>query len=180
MGDTPDDSHLEKESQSTFKRASSMLDQVPQTEQEVEALRNAVMTREGLLISVFDILRNVPRRVLMVFKLNDLTRSLDHALSTTHSKVRVFVVVAKYCSTAVWEDERQAIFDGLRESGLLSPRRLAEYFTAWWKYERLYCGLIVLEWYMDAQAQARKFTAWFGGLWRTGFEGAHKAAAGLG
>ena len=36
-----------------------------------------------------------------------------------------------------------------------------------------------MEWYMDVQAQARKFTAWVGGLWRTGFEGAHKAAAGL-
>jgi aarF domain-containing kinase len=103
MDDVPDDQPPE-ECGSTFKRASSMLEQLPQTEQEVEALRDAVMTREGLLISVFDILRNVPRRVLMVFKLNDLTRyhqslwhvvtltnllnrSLDHALSTTHSKV---------------------------------------------------------------------------------------------
>lgn len=51
-----------------------MLEQLPQTDQEVEALRNAVMTKEGLLLSVFDILRNMPRRVLMVFKLNDLTR----------------------------------------------------------------------------------------------------------
>ena len=47
------------------------------------------------------------------------------------------------------------------------------------RYERLYCGLVVLGWYMDIQAQARKFTAWFKGLYRTGFEGAHKAAAGL-
>jgi len=156
-----------------------MLEQVPQTEQEVEAIRNAVMTKEGLLLSVFDILRNVPRRVLMVFKLNDLTRSLDHALSTTHSKVRVFIIVAKYCTTAVWEDERRGILDRMRGSGLLSPGRLAEYFTAWWRYERFYCGFVVLEWYMDIQAQARKFTAWFRGLCRTGFEGAHKAAAGL-
>jgi aarF domain-containing kinase len=74
MGDTPDEPRPEKESESTFKRASSMLEQLPQTEQELEALRDAVMTKEGLLISVFDILRKVPRRVLMVFKLNDLTR----------------------------------------------------------------------------------------------------------
>ena len=74
MGDTPDEPPPEKESESTFKRASSMLEQLPQTEQELEALRDAVMTKEGLLISVFDILRKVPRRVLMVFKLNDLTR----------------------------------------------------------------------------------------------------------
>jgi aarF domain-containing kinase len=72
MGDTSDDP--EEGSKSTFKRASSMMDQLPQTEQEVDAMRNAVIAKEGLLISVFDILRNVPRRVLMVFKLNDLTR----------------------------------------------------------------------------------------------------------
>jgi len=72
MGDTPDDP--EEGSKSTFKRASSVMDQLPQTEQEVEAMRNAVIAKEGLLISVFDILRNLPRRVLMVFKLNDLTR----------------------------------------------------------------------------------------------------------
>ncbi|KAI0256322.1 ABC1 family-domain-containing protein, partial [Lactifluus subvellereus] len=179
MGDTPEDQRSGNESQSPLKRASSMLDQLPQTEQEVEALRNAVMTKEGLLISVFDILRKVPRRLLMVFKLNDLTRSLDHALSTTHSTVRVFVVMAKYCATAVWEDERQAVFDRMRGSGLLSSGRLVEYFSAWWRYERLYRKFIVLEWYLDLQAQARKFTAWFRGLWRTGFEGAHKAAAGL-
>jgi aarF domain-containing kinase len=82
MGDAPDDPRPGKESKSAFKRASSMLEQVPQTEQEVEALRNAVMTKEGLLLSVFDILRNVPRRVLMVFKLNDLTRYHYSLLNT--------------------------------------------------------------------------------------------------
>ena len=104
MKDAPEDPHRDSENKSSFRRASNMLDQLPQTDQEVEALRNAVMTKEGLLLSVFDILRKVPRRVLMVFKLNDLTRfeilfankpidndgsnrSLDHALSTTHSKV---------------------------------------------------------------------------------------------
>jgi hypothetical protein len=80
MGDMPDDP--EEGSESTFKRASSMMDQWPQTEQEVEAMRNAVMAKEGLLISVFDILRNVPRRVLMVFKLNDLTRYCSFNLAT--------------------------------------------------------------------------------------------------
>ena len=74
MDDVPEDQPPDEECGSTFKRASSMLEQLPQTEQEVEAMRDAVMSREGLLISVFDILRNVPRRVLMVFKLNDLTR----------------------------------------------------------------------------------------------------------
>ena len=82
-----------------------------QTEAEMEAIRNAVVQKEGLLLSVFDVLRRVPRRVLMVLKLNDLTRcashsencsierdvadhvhlfdrSLDRALATTHANVR--------------------------------------------------------------------------------------------
>lgn len=74
MNDAPEESRRDNENKSSFRRASNMLEQLPQTDQEVEALRNAVMTKEGLLLSVFDILRNMPRRVLMVFKLNDLTR----------------------------------------------------------------------------------------------------------
>ena len=65
-----------QEGKSTFKRASSMIDIMPQSDEEMEAIRNAVMMREGLLLSVFDVLRRIPRRVLMVLKLNDLTRSV--------------------------------------------------------------------------------------------------------
>lgn len=50
------------------------MDMLPQSPEEMEAIRNAVVMRDGLLLSVFTILRRVPRRVLMVFKLNDLTR----------------------------------------------------------------------------------------------------------
>jgi aarF domain-containing kinase len=48
---------------------------MPQTPEEMEAIRQAVVQREGLLLSVFQVLRMVPRRVLMLLKLNDLTRS---------------------------------------------------------------------------------------------------------
>lgn len=82
MNDAPEESRRDNENKSSFRRASNMLEQLPQTDQEVEALRNAVMTKEGLLLSVFDILRNMPRRVLMVFKLNDLTR-FDTVLNQT-------------------------------------------------------------------------------------------------
>ena len=59
---------------SSFKRGSSMIDLASQSKEELEAIRNAVVKREGLLLDVFDVLRRVPRRVLMVLKLNDLTR----------------------------------------------------------------------------------------------------------
>lgn len=51
-----------------------MIDLSAQTEEEMEAIRKAVIEKEGLLLSVFDVLRRVPRRVLMVLKVNDLTR----------------------------------------------------------------------------------------------------------
>ena len=60
-----------------FARGGSMIDLSPQTEEEMEAIRTAVVQREGLLLSVFDVLRRVPRRVLMVLKLNDLTRCVS-------------------------------------------------------------------------------------------------------
>ncbi|KAH7888736.1 ABC1 family-domain-containing protein [Phlebopus sp. FC_14] len=114
-----------------FDRASSMIDMMPQTEEEMEAIRHAVVNREGLLLSVFDVLRRVPRRVLMVLKLNDLTRSLDHALATTHSSVRIFLITAKYCMTAVWRDELRQIHEvGLRTYGWLGSMR--HLIASWW------------------------------------------------
>jgi aarF domain-containing kinase len=46
------------------RRASGLLDLLPQSEEEMEAIRNEVMAREGLLVSVFDVLRRIPRRVV--------------------------------------------------------------------------------------------------------------------
>ncbi|KAG5641647.1 hypothetical protein DXG03_004541 [Asterophora parasitica] len=165
----------------SFHRASSMIDMKPQSEAEVEAIRNAVISTEGLLTSVFDVLRRVPRRVLMVLKLNDLTRSLDYALMTTHSNIRIFLVTAKYCTYAVWQDERQRLIDTMKlnTNSIFSFRILKDYFIGWWKFEKSYTQLVVLETIMDFQAFTVKTRAWIKGLWKRGFVGAHQAAAGL-
>lgn len=63
-----------------------MIDMMPQSDEEMEAIRNAVMMLEGLLLSVFDVLRRIPRRVLMVLKLNDLTRYVPF-----HGHVRFYL-----------------------------------------------------------------------------------------
>lgn len=63
-----------------FKRGKSIRDLSKQTDEEIEAIRNAVVQREGLLLDVFDVLRRIPRRVLMVLKLNDLTRFVTEYL----------------------------------------------------------------------------------------------------
>lgn len=59
---------------SSWKRANSMLDAMPQSEEELEAIRRAVMEKEGLIPMLFELMRRMPRRVLMILKLNDLTR----------------------------------------------------------------------------------------------------------
>ncbi|KIK67397.1 hypothetical protein GYMLUDRAFT_217651 [Collybiopsis luxurians FD-317 M1] len=172
-------SEEETDTGKSFKRASGMMTALPQTEEEIEAIRTAVTTSEGLLVSVFDVLRRVPRRVLMVLKLNDLTRSLDHALATTHSNVRIFLVTAKFCLQSVWRSDQQRLIDQMRSSGLLSLGLLLEYFKCWWRYENGYIALALTETWMDSQAHIFKLRDWLHGLRRQGFRGAHKAAAGL-
>ncbi|KZT10976.1 ABC1-domain-containing protein [Laetiporus sulphureus 93-53] len=163
-----------------FKRASSIIDLSIQTEAEMEAIRSAVVQKEGLLLSVFDVLRRVPRRVLMVLKLNDLTRSLDRALATTHSNIRVFLVTAKYCTRAVWEDSRRRLILQMREKGLMSLPLLYDYFRGWWGYQKMYRSLVLAETWMDLEAYLIKTKAWVWGLFAVGgLQGAHLAAAGL-
>jgi len=88
-----------------FKKASGLIHMMPQSEEEMETIRTSVLAQDRVILSVLDVLRRVPRRVLMVLKLNDLTRyasvyqysiipihtsrdrSLDNALATTHSNV---------------------------------------------------------------------------------------------
>ncbi|KAG9083259.1 hypothetical protein FS749_006179 [Ceratobasidium sp. UAMH 11750] len=150
-----------------FRRARGMLDVGPQSKAEVDAIRKAVLEQEGVVEAVFDLLRKVPRRVLMILKLNDLTRSLDHALTTTHSEVRVFVIMARYCSRAVWEDARKHAGWSLELVG------------HWLAYVTINKGLRVVEWWMDTRARAVIALAWARGLLRDGRHGASRAAAGL-
>ncbi|KAF9227405.1 ABC1-domain-containing protein [Gyrodon lividus] len=155
LGGTWEDENL---SETSFKRASSMIDMMPQTVDEMEAIRDAVINREGLLVSVFDVLRRVPKRVLMVLKLNDLTRSLDHGLATTHSSVRIFLITAKYCMTAIWRDDcRRIQEEGLRTYGWFGSIR--HLMGCWWKYARGYSSMTLLETVMDLQAPTVKLLA---------------------
>lgn len=47
------------------------------------------------------------------------------------------------------------------------------------RFEKMYRTLVMVETWMDLQAYKVKTLAWIRGLWTMGFEGAHKAAAGL-
>lgn len=85
-----------------------MISQPPVNNDELDAIRNAMVEREGLIASIFSLLRNAPRyvhlhsgpkfaeklnmhslrrRLVMILKLNDLQRALDLSLATTHGAV---------------------------------------------------------------------------------------------
>ncbi|KAJ7045544.1 ABC1 family-domain-containing protein [Mycena alexandri] len=163
-----------------FKRGSGLMDMTPQSEEEKEAIRDAVMSQDGVLTSVLDVLRRVPRRILMILKLNDLTRSLDHALMTTHSNTRIFLVSAKYCTIAVWQDDQRRLIDEMHARGFLSVGVLFRYLQCWWQYRKMYSQMVILEQLLDLQAFGVKSRAWMRGLWTTkGLHGAQDAAAGL-
>ncbi|KAF9012345.1 ABC1 family-domain-containing protein [Cyathus striatus] len=170
---------LEDPGDCSFKRASSMIDLNSQSEEEMEAIRKAVAQQEGILLSVFTILRRVPRRVLMVLKLNDLVRGLDFALKTTHSNIRVFLITAKYCALAVWEDDHKRLRKIMRATGIFSLSVISQYFICWWKYRKVYTKCTVMEKIMDINAFYVKATAWILGFQHMGFAGANRAAAGL-
>ncbi|PWN43956.1 ABC1-domain-containing protein [Ceraceosorus guamensis] len=130
-------------------RASSLLDQ-PATsgndvsDEEQEHIRDTVMAKEGLFVSILDMLRRVPRRMLMVLKINDLTRSLDYNLHTTHGAARPFIIAARYCALAVWDDDRENLRRRRKEQGL-SLGLIRDWIGAWWNYFYFYRGLSIME-----------------------------------
>jgi len=58
----------------TNEKRGSMLDLGENNMDEKKKMRNAMVMQEGLMEALFQILRNVPRRMLMLFKVNDLNR----------------------------------------------------------------------------------------------------------
>ncbi|KAF8319580.1 ABC1 family-domain-containing protein [Cantharellus anzutake] len=137
-------------------RPRSMLELSTQSEEELERMRGAVLEREGLLVSVFSMLRVVPRAVLMLFKMNDLLRNLDAELKTTHDSTRVFLIVARYCSSAVWRDDCRGFFTRWRDLGA-SISLFTGLVRRWFAYHLIYDGLRIIEWEMDFVARYSVF-----------------------
>lgn len=164
------------------KRASSILDMETgssMSEEEQEHIRKTVMQKEGLFLSILEVLRRVPRRMLMVLKLNDLTRSLDASLHTTHGPARPFLITARYCALAVWADDKAQLSRRRREQGL-SWSLIRDYLGCWTQYLWFYRGLAFLESLSNIRAGTSKILAYTGALVSGhGLESASHRASGL-
>lgn len=104
--------------------------------------------------------------------------NLDAELKTTHTQSRIFLIMARYCSLAVWGDDYRQFSESVRTDGVRLPL-LAHLVKSWFRFHFIYDGLRAAEWTADSRARLVKFRAWLHGLQRSGFRGAYDAAAGL-
>lgn len=97
---------------------------------------------DGMLQQLVQLLAHVPRIILLILKTNDLTRSLDENLQTRQGPVRTFLILARYCSRTVFEEQ----VEELRARGsLLWPRNVIGLLGAWFNYFRVEAKLEVFE-----------------------------------
>lgn len=168
-------------------RASSLLDMdsgAKLSDEEQDHIRKTVMEKEGLFLSILDLLRRLPRRMLMVLKLNDLTRSLDASLHTTHGPTRPFLIAARLCAKAVYSNDLKHLKERRKtgKASLLSSLTLwKDYFKAWWHYVYFNRGLAMVEIGSDIRARWQSIILF--GSNRVGRDGsvekAKRAASGL-
>ncbi|PWN49959.1 ABC1-domain-containing protein [Violaceomyces palustris] len=136
-------------------RASSLLDMEggsSMSDEEQEHIRKTVMEKEGLFLSILELLRRVPRRMLMVLKLNDLTRSLDASLHTTHGSIRPFLISARYCSLAVRRNDSKHLRQLSQTRGRFDLQLWTQWISSWSQHLYFYRGLALLEILSDWRA----------------------------
>ena len=101
---------------------------------------------EGLLPQLVQMLGNVPRIILLILKTNDLTRSLDEGLHTREGPARTFLILAKYASRTVWEEQKESFS---RRGSLLWPSNFLHLFQAWSNFIRIELKLFLYERYLS-------------------------------
>ncbi|PYH95132.1 ABC1-domain-containing protein [Aspergillus ellipticus CBS 707.79] len=97
---------------------------------------------EGMLQQLVELLGQVPRVILLILKTNDLTRSLDENLHTSQGPMRTFLILARYATRTVFEEQ----MDFVQETGgLLRPGNFWRFLCAWTGYLRVELKLSVYE-----------------------------------
>ncbi|KAL3450752.1 ABC1-domain-containing protein [Aspergillus insuetus] len=97
---------------------------------------------EGMLQQLVELLGQVPRIMLLILKTNDLTRSLDENLHTRQGPVRTFLILARYATRTVFEEEIEIIHEN---GGPLRPSNFWQFLCAWTKFLRVELKLSVYE-----------------------------------
>jgi aarF domain-containing kinase len=97
---------------------------------------------EGMLQQLVEMLGQVPRIILLILKTNDLTRSLDENLHTKQGPARTFLILARYCSRTVFEEQVEEL---KKRGSLFWPSNLLRLLGAWLGYHRVEAKLELFE-----------------------------------
>lgn len=107
---------------------------------------------EDFVEQLIRLLGNVPSIILLILKTNDLTRSLDESLQTKEGPIRSFMILAKFASRTVWEEQKENI----RAQGrLLNPKTWVQLVFAWFNFARVELNLFAYERYLSARRRLR-------------------------
>lgn len=102
------------------------------SEEEKQNINDAL--GDGMLQQLVQLLGQVPRIILLILKTNDLTRSLDENLQTRQGPVRTFLILARYCSRTVFEEQVEEL---QKRGSLFWPRNMLGLLGAWLEYFRV-------------------------------------------
>ena len=86
--------------------------------------------------------------------------SLDNSLETTHPPMRIWLIVARFCALAVWQDDKKNIMSRLQEQGL-TFRLFKDTVSAWWTYKMFDWSLWIAEFGADRWATWKKVKIYF-------------------
>ncbi|KAF2704810.1 ABC1-domain-containing protein [Pleomassaria siparia CBS 279.74] len=117
----------------------------PRSRQEKETLSEAL--GDGMLESLIQLLGQVPRVMLLILKTNDLTRSLDENLHTRQGPARTFLILARYASRTVYEEQLEKL-----TGSLFWLPNLFAFVRAWGAHVRVELKLGVYERYLLLRA----------------------------
>ncbi|EPS31177.1 hypothetical protein PDE_06132 [Penicillium oxalicum 114-2] len=109
---------------------------------------------EGMLQQLVVLLGQVPRIILLILKTNDLTRSLDENLHTRQGPMRTFLILARYATRTVFEEQMEII----RNSGGIFLN-FFQYLSAWAGYLRVEARLSVYETLLSVKSRLGLQTA---------------------
>jgi aarF domain-containing kinase len=118
----------------------------PRTAEEKKEISSAL--GDGMLQQLVQLLGQVPRIILLILKTNDLTRSLDENLHTRQGPVRTFLILARYCSKTVYEEQLEGI---MARGSLLWPGNMVKLLGAWWGFWRVELKLSAFEMWLGVK-----------------------------
>lgn len=98
--------------------------------------------QEGLIVDLVQLLSRVPRIILLILKTNDLTRSLDENLQTRQGPIRSFMILARYCTKTVFQEQLEEI---KKRGSLFWPPNALRVFAAWIGFVRVEVKLEAFE-----------------------------------